>query len=149
MPANPFQLSEYLVDHRRVFDAGDDADITAARADRHTGKASCSQARKPPCWLSLRWRIGSWGRISSTAYDYARFIQMLLNDGELDDVRMLGRRSAEHPLESEEEQGSQNTTNRQSHHPGHDDTADHAEIDGADTTRQAHTNHCANGDVRG
>ena len=30
MPANPFQVGEYLLDHRRVFDAGDDADITAA-----------------------------------------------------------------------------------------------------------------------
>ena len=30
MPANPFQVSEYLVDHRRIFDAGDDPDFTAA-----------------------------------------------------------------------------------------------------------------------
>jgi CubicO group peptidase (beta-lactamase class C family) len=33
--------------------------------------------------------------LSSTAYDYARFIQMLLNDGELDGVRLLGRKSVE------------------------------------------------------
>jgi CubicO group peptidase (beta-lactamase class C family) len=33
--------------------------------------------------------------LSSTAYDYARFIQMLLNDGELDGKRLLGRKSVE------------------------------------------------------
>jgi CubicO group peptidase (beta-lactamase class C family) len=33
--------------------------------------------------------------LSSTAYDYARFIQMLLNEGELDGVRVLSRKSVE------------------------------------------------------
>ncbi len=33
--------------------------------------------------------------LSSTAADYARFLQMLLNDGELDEVRILGRKSVE------------------------------------------------------
>jgi CubicO group peptidase (beta-lactamase class C family) len=33
--------------------------------------------------------------LSSTAADYARFIQMLLNDGELDGRRVLGRKSVE------------------------------------------------------
>ena len=33
--------------------------------------------------------------LSSTAADYARFLQMLLNDGELDGVRILGRKSVE------------------------------------------------------
>jgi len=33
--------------------------------------------------------------LSSTAWDYARFIQMLLNDGELDGHRVLGRKSVE------------------------------------------------------
>ncbi len=32
MPAHPFQVSEYLVDHRRVFDAGDDLVDTGAFA---------------------------------------------------------------------------------------------------------------------
>jgi hypothetical protein len=54
VPTDPIQLSECLVDQRRVFDAGDDADITTTRADRHAGKASCSQAHKPPCLLSRR-----------------------------------------------------------------------------------------------
>lgn len=33
--------------------------------------------------------------LSSTAYDYARFIQMLLNNGELEGVRVLSRKSVE------------------------------------------------------
>ena len=33
--------------------------------------------------------------LSSTAYDYARFIQMMLNDGVLDGVRILSRKSVE------------------------------------------------------
>jgi len=33
--------------------------------------------------------------ISSTAYDYGRFLQMLLNDGELDGSRILSRKSVE------------------------------------------------------
>jgi len=33
--------------------------------------------------------------LSSTAEDYARFVEMLLNDGELDGVRLLGRKSVE------------------------------------------------------
>jgi CubicO group peptidase (beta-lactamase class C family) len=33
--------------------------------------------------------------LSSTAQDYARFLQMLLNDGELDGTRILGRKSVE------------------------------------------------------
>jgi CubicO group peptidase (beta-lactamase class C family) len=33
--------------------------------------------------------------LSSTAYDYARFIQMLLNEGQLDGMRVLSRKSVE------------------------------------------------------
>jgi CubicO group peptidase (beta-lactamase class C family) len=33
--------------------------------------------------------------IVTTAYDYVRFLQMLLNDGELDGVRILGRKTVE------------------------------------------------------
>ncbi len=32
------------------------------------------------------------GGLSSTAIDYARFLQLFLNGGELDGVRLLGRR---------------------------------------------------------
>jgi CubicO group peptidase (beta-lactamase class C family) len=38
---------------------------------------------------------GDMGGILSTAADYARFAQMLLNNGELDGVRLLGRKSVE------------------------------------------------------
>jgi hypothetical protein len=48
------QVSEYFPEYRRVFDAGNDANITTARADRHARKASCSHARKPPYRLSRR-----------------------------------------------------------------------------------------------
>ncbi len=38
---------------------------------------------------------GDMGGLLSTAADYARFVQMLLNGGELDGVRILGRKSVE------------------------------------------------------
>ena len=38
---------------------------------------------------------GDMGGILSTAEDYARFAQLLLNNGELDGVRLLGRKSVE------------------------------------------------------
>jgi CubicO group peptidase (beta-lactamase class C family) len=50
----------------------------------------------------LRWWKGDSEKIAlggagvvTTAYDYARFLQMLLNDGELDGVRILGRKTVE------------------------------------------------------
>jgi CubicO group peptidase (beta-lactamase class C family) len=44
---------------------------------------------KPAKWFS------GGGGLLSTAMDYARFCQMLLNDGQLDGVRLLSRKSAE------------------------------------------------------
>lgn len=44
---------------------------------------------KPPKWFS------GGGGLLSTAEDYARFCQMLLNGGELDGVRILSRKSVE------------------------------------------------------
>jgi CubicO group peptidase (beta-lactamase class C family) len=44
---------------------------------------------KPPKWFS------GGGGLISTAEDYARFCQMLLNGGELDGVRLLSRKSVE------------------------------------------------------
>lgn len=44
---------------------------------------------KPPRWFS------GGGGLLSTAEDYARFCQMLLNGGELDGVRVLSRKSVE------------------------------------------------------
>lgn len=44
---------------------------------------------RPPKWFS------GGGGLLSTAMDYARFCQMLLNDGELDGVRLLSRKSVQ------------------------------------------------------
>src|SRR3954451_13472672 len=44
-------------------------------------------AERPPTWL------GGGGGLLSTAYDYHRFTQMLLNGGELDGTRILGTRT--------------------------------------------------------
>ncbi|MBB6095290.1 CubicO group peptidase (beta-lactamase class C family) [Povalibacter uvarum] len=44
---------------------------------------------RPPKWFS------GGGGLVSTAHDYARFSQMLLNGGELDGVRLLSRKSVE------------------------------------------------------
>ena len=44
---------------------------------------------KPPKWFS------GGGGLLSTAEDYARFCQMLLNGGELNGVRILSRKSVE------------------------------------------------------
>ncbi len=44
---------------------------------------------RPPNWFS------GGGGLLSTAMDYARFCQMLLNDGELDGVRLLSRKSVQ------------------------------------------------------
>lgn len=46
-------------------------------------------AARPPRWFS------GGGGLLSTAEDYARFCQMLLNGGELDGVRLLSRKSVE------------------------------------------------------
>jgi CubicO group peptidase (beta-lactamase class C family) len=48
-----------------------------------------SSYRKPPSFLS-----GGGGLVSTTA-DYVRFCQMLLNGGELDGVRVLGRKTVD------------------------------------------------------
>lgn len=47
-------------------------------------------------WKSDSEKIAMGGAgILTTAYDYARFLQMLVNDGELDGVRILGRKTVE------------------------------------------------------
>jgi CubicO group peptidase (beta-lactamase class C family) len=46
-----------------------------------------NHALSPPTWL------GGGGGLLSTAYDYDRFTQMLLNGGELDGTRILGSRT--------------------------------------------------------
>ena len=47
-------MRQNFPDQGRLLTAGDDPQRAPARAGRHTGKASCEQARKPPCQLSRR-----------------------------------------------------------------------------------------------
>jgi len=56
--------------------------------ERSTDPAQDNYKRKPTCLL------GGAGSVS-TLDDYARFVAMLLNNGELDGVRILGRKSVE------------------------------------------------------
>lgn len=51
---------------------------------------------KPEWWKRNPDKIALGGAgIISTAYDYARFLQMLVNDGELDGERILGRKTVD------------------------------------------------------
>ena len=51
---------------------------------------------KPEWWKRNPDKIALGGAgIISTTYDYARFLQMLLNNGELDGKRLLGRKTVE------------------------------------------------------
>jgi len=69
------------VDEGLVVSQGDEADI------------KLDDPRYPVAG-ARRYFSGGAG-LSSTAHDYARFLQMLLNDGELDGARILGRKSVE------------------------------------------------------
>lgn len=66
-------------------------------AHPHRGAASSSpKPAAPPAGTprTAKWSSGGGG-LSSTAADYARFCQMLLNGGELDGVRLLSRKTVE------------------------------------------------------
>jgi len=69
------------VDEGLVVSQGDEADIKL-------------DDPRYPVTGARRYFSGGAG-LSSTAHDYARFLQMLLNDGELDGARILGRKSVE------------------------------------------------------
>lgn len=69
------------VDEGLVVSQGDEADIKL-------------DDPRYPATGARRYFSGGAG-LSSTAHDYARFLQMLLNDGELDSARILGRKSVE------------------------------------------------------
>jgi CubicO group peptidase (beta-lactamase class C family) len=56
--------------------------------ERHTGYAQDNYKKKPTLLLGGAGTVG-------TLDDYARFVTMLLNDGELEGVRILGRKSVE------------------------------------------------------
>jgi len=72
-----------------VSDPAKHARIAAAQADPATGKRPALPDKTRPGWQS-----GGGGMVS-TAGDYARFCQMLLNGGELDGARILSRKSVD------------------------------------------------------
>ncbi|KQP22571.1 serine hydrolase [Pseudorhodoferax sp. Leaf267] len=65
------------------------ARVAAAGTDPATGKPAVLRDVGMPSWQS------GGGGLVSTAHDYARLCQMLLNGGELDGVRILSRESVE------------------------------------------------------
>jgi methyl acetate hydrolase len=59
---------------------------------RHADDTIVKEARQPPPTATV---IAGGGGLSSTASDYIRFVRMILNDGELDGVRILTAESVE------------------------------------------------------
>jgi CubicO group peptidase (beta-lactamase class C family) len=72
--------AEKLDQFAALYERSEDGDLGLAEAPA-TGKYA-----KPPAFLS-------GGGLISTAQDYMRFSQMLLNRGELEGVRLLGRKT--------------------------------------------------------
>jgi CubicO group peptidase (beta-lactamase class C family) len=82
-----------------------DTDFTVAREERKrivemtstdaAGRLVIADAKQNAAGDSLKRYPSGAGGLYSTAADYARFCQMLLNDGELDGVRILGRKTVE------------------------------------------------------
>jgi CubicO group peptidase (beta-lactamase class C family) len=72
-----------------VSDPGKQGRIAAPQADPATGKRPAL-----PDKTTKSWQSGGGGMVS-TAADYARFCQMLLNGGELDGARILSRQSVD------------------------------------------------------
>jgi CubicO group peptidase (beta-lactamase class C family) len=72
-----------------VPDAAKRPRIAELQADPATGKRPATPD------LSVKARQGGGGALVSTATDYARFCQMLLNGGELDGVRIVSRKTLE------------------------------------------------------
>jgi CubicO group peptidase (beta-lactamase class C family) len=72
-----------------VSDPAKQVRIAQAQADAATGKRPALPDRTKKSWQS------GGSALASTAGDYARFCQMLLNGGELDGVRLLSRKTVE------------------------------------------------------
>ena len=70
-----------------VSDGAKHGRFAEAQADPATGKRAALPDRTKKSWES------GGGALASTAGDYARFCQMLLNGGELDGVRLLSRQT--------------------------------------------------------
>jgi CubicO group peptidase (beta-lactamase class C family) len=73
--------------------------IAQAQADAATGKRPALPDRTKKSWQS------GGSALASTAGDYARFAQMLLNGGELDGVRVISRKSVQQMTQNHLTQG--------------------------------------------
>lgn len=89
-------LGEYLTEH--IFGPLKMDDTTFAPTEQQMARASAVHAKMPegnfaamdlPAAENPEFEMGGGGLVS-TMSDYARFIRMILNDGELDGVRVLG-----------------------------------------------------------
>ena len=72
-----------------VSDVAKQSRIAEVQADAATGKRPATSDKTTRSWQS------GGGALVSTASDYARFCQMLLNGGELDGARIISRKSVE------------------------------------------------------
>ncbi len=100
MPFDEFLRTRILKPLRMV-----DTDFTVPRDQRKrivemtssdaTGRVVAADAKLNPAGNMLKRYPSGAGGLYSTAADYARFCQMLLNGGELDGVRILGRKTVE------------------------------------------------------
>jgi CubicO group peptidase (beta-lactamase class C family) len=78
--------------------------VPAAKVDRFTANYSkrkdtnlhLADAAKTSRYLKARNFLSGGGGLASTAADYLRFCSMLLNKGELDGVRLLGRKTVDY-----------------------------------------------------
>ena len=82
-----------------VSDVAMQSRIAEVQADAATGKRPAT-----PNKTTRSWQSGGGGLVS-TAGDYARFCQMLLNGGELDGVRIISRKTVEQMTQNHLPQG--------------------------------------------
>lgn len=69
--------------------------LTAAYTYSDTGELTVSDSPRTSHLLAPPTLTSGSGNLLGTALDYARFAQMLLNGGELDGVRLLGRKTVD------------------------------------------------------
>lgn len=72
------------------------ARLTANYSKRKDGSLQLADAPAASRYLRQRAFLSGGGGLASTAADYLRFSSMLLNKGELDGVRLLGRKTVEY-----------------------------------------------------
>ncbi len=77
------------------FRVPDAKDARLARSYRHAGAAATLQRNQGPDLCAPPGFPSGGGGLASTARDYARFAQMVLNGGELNGRRLLGRKTVE------------------------------------------------------